>query len=402
MKIFISAGEPSGDLHGANLVRELRRRDRDVECLGFGGPKLEAAGSRVLFDLTQLAVVGVLRGVAAAPKLHGVLRQFKRTIDEERPDAVVLIDYPGFHWNLARYAKRRGVPVYYYCPPQTWGWGAWRVHRVRRDVDRVLCCLPFEVDWYRRHDCAVSYVGHPFFDDLADRTLDDGFLKSFYDQSAPLIAVLPGSRDHEVRDNLGLIAKTIDRVHRARPDAKFAFACFRRQHAEWVRAEMQGRPAPFEIHQGRTGELIHLADCALAVSGSVSLELLYETTPTVILYKVPRLMFHLQPLIRRVKYITLVNLLAAEELHPRDLSLYDPRSSDADEALFPEYLTYRDRSEEMASHLIGWLEDESSRMQLVRRLAALRDRVAHPGSTARAAASILGQESWNAPQQRSA
>lgn len=387
MKLFISAGEPSGDLHGANLIRELQRRS-GAECIGLGGPRMQAAGCRVLFDLPSMAIIGIFRAIAAVPKLRGVLRLAAETLDRERPDAVVLIDYPGFHWSLARAAKRRGIPVYFYCPPQTWAWGEWRVRRVRRDIDHVLCCLPFEVEWYRRHGCNATYVGHPFFDDLAERRLDGEFMQPYYEQTAPLVAMLPGSRDHEVRENLGALLDVVAKVKRTVPHSRIAFACFRERHADWVRAALAERSLDAEVHQGRTGELIHLADCAVAVSGSVSLELLYETTPTVILYQVSRLSFFLQEIVRRVKYITLVNLLAAAELHPKNLSLYDPSSPDADEALFPEYLTCVDRSTEIAQHVTQWLTDESARSQLVRRLDALRSRVAHRGSTARVAAVI--------------
>ena len=166
MTIFFSAGEPSGDLHGANLIRQLRRLRPEVKCVGYGGPEMAAAGCELHADLTVLAVMWFLRALLNLHKFLALASRADRYFRHQRPDAVVLIDYPGFNWWIARRAKAHGIPVFYYCPPQIWAWGSWRIKKMRRSVDHVLCALPFEATWFRRNGCRATFVGHPFFDEV--------------------------------------------------------------------------------------------------------------------------------------------------------------------------------------------------------------------------------------------
>src|SRR5262245_15701133 len=159
MRIFISAGEPSGDVHGGNLVRELRRLHPGVECVGFGGEHMAQAGASLLYRLTDLAVMWFARVLVNAVKFLQLLSQADRYFRHHRPDAVVLIDYPGFNWWIARRAKAHGIPVFYFVPPQLWAWAGWRVKKMRRFVDHVLCSLPFEEPWYQARGVAAHYVG---------------------------------------------------------------------------------------------------------------------------------------------------------------------------------------------------------------------------------------------------
>ena len=177
MRIFLSAGEPSGDLHAANLIQSLRKRWPDAEFVGYGGPRMAQAGAEVLFPLVEMAVMWFLRVLLNLPKFMALVDQADRYFRDERPDAVVLIDYPGLHWWIARKAKERGIPVFYYVPPQIWAWAGWRVKKVKKYVDHVLCSLPFEPAWYHeRGVIQAKYVGHPYFDELAERVLDETFL----------------------------------------------------------------------------------------------------------------------------------------------------------------------------------------------------------------------------------
>ena len=202
MQIFFSVGEPSGDLHGANLIQALRRRDAGLECVGYGGPRMAEAGCRLHADLTHLAVMWVWHVVVNLRRFLQLVRQADHYFREHSPDAVVLIDYPGFNWWIARRAKARGIPVFYYGTPQLWAWAPWRVKKMRRLVDHILCKLPFEAIWFQQHGCRATYVGHPYFDELSQRMLDTEFLRQVSDCSSCLITILPGSRNQEVEQNL--------------------------------------------------------------------------------------------------------------------------------------------------------------------------------------------------------
>ncbi|HPP53405.1 MAG TPA: hypothetical protein PK777_10670, partial [Thermoguttaceae bacterium] len=305
--------------------------------------------------------------------------------------AVVLIDYPGLNWWIARRAKVHRIPVFYYAPPQIWAWGRWRVHKMQRLVDHVLCGLPFEAPWFQEHGCRAVYVGHPFFDELQHQKLDGPFLQSLQQQGR-WVTILPGSRMQEVQANLSAFLKTAHLVHQAVPGIRFAVAAYRADQAELVRRRIAavGLHLPISVYVRRTPELIALADCCLACSGSVSLELLYRAKPTVIHYSISPLAYRVQEYFRKVKYITLVNLLAmADPLNSEDLRPYDPAGPEAEQAPFPEYLTYQDKSSQMAGHLVQWLTDEERRQAAVRRLELLREAVAQPGAASRAARYIL-------------
>ena len=203
------------------------------------------------------------------------------------------------------------------------------------------------------------------------------------------MAILPGSRTQEVTNNLQWFLKAAAIVHQKVPDARFALAAFKPHQAEIARPLVERSGLPIEICVGKTPELMRLADCAMAVSGSVSLELLYHTTPTVILYWISRPAYFVQGFFRKVKYITLVNLLSADGLADEDLTPFDPSQADADRVLFPEYLTCEDKSAQIAGHIVEWLTDPAKRAARVEALAALKDRVAHGGASGRAADYIL-------------
>jgi len=387
--IFFSAGEPSGDLHAAHLIRQLRARCPGLTAVGYGGPEMARAGCRLHADLTALAVMWFGRVLLNLHKFWDLAGRADRFFRHHRPDAVVLVDYPGFNFWIAKRAKAHGIPVFYYMPPQIWAWAQWRVRKMRRLVDHVLCSLPFEEGWFREYGCRATFVGHPFFDAETHRALDEQFLAEKRRRGGPLVTILPGSRTQEVAANLHWFLKAAEIVRREVPRARFAVAAFKPRHAEMARAAAEATAFPLEIHAGRTPELIQAADCCMAVSGSVSLELLYHAKPTVILYWISRTGYFVQGFFRKVKYITLVNLLVADELFPRDLTPYDPSQPDAERVPFPEYLTCEDESAQIAAHVIEWLTDPAKREARVEDLRRLRDRVAHGGAAGRAAQHIL-------------
>ena len=381
MRFFISAGEPSGDLHAANLVRAIRERHPDAEIVGFGGDHFREAGATLLFPLTKLAVMWFGRVLLNLHKFIGLANQADDYFRDHRPDVLVLIDYPGFHWALAKRAKARGIPVVFYVPPQLWAWAGWRVEKVRKWVDRVLCSLPFEPDWYRERGIDyASYVGHPYFDELDDRPLDEAFLQDQKEKSGPLVALLPGSRTQELTRNFPVMLRAAARVAEARSDARFAVACLHEAHRKLATEIFESSGVPLDrldIHCARTAELIRAADLSWSVSGSVGLELMNEALPTVVVYTIKPFDMFVARRFMKTKFISLVNLLAGEEV-------------------MPEYLTDRDVSAEMASHALRWLNDPMERSKASARLAELRGRVAVPGASRRAAEEILAMASASA------
>ncbi|MEX0819482.1 MAG: lipid-A-disaccharide synthase [Pirellulaceae bacterium] len=391
MRIFLSVGEPSGDIHGANLVRELRAINRGVECVGYGGPKMRAAGCDLHEDLTRFAVMWFLRVLL---NIHHFWRLYRRAdtyFREHRPDAVVLIDYPGFNWWIARAAQRYKIPVFYYGVPQIWAWAGWRIKKMRRLVDHTLCKLPFEEPWYRERGCPATYVGHPFFDETANHQLDRHFLERQRATAGRLVTILPGSRTQEVTSNLRWFIKAAAIVHQACPETRFAIASFNEKQADIARQAIADSSLPIEIHIGKTPELIHLATCCMACSGSVSLELLYHEKPTVILYWVSRFAYFVQKRFRTVQYITLVNLFAAADPFPKRITPYDPSAPGADRIPFPEYVTCGDKSQQIAAHVVEWLSDSDKLAARVAMLKHLSDQHARPGASARAAEYIVAK-----------
>lgn len=366
MQIFMSAGEPSGDLHGANLIRELKKRLPHLDVAGFGGPRMADAGAELLYPLTELAVMGVGQ-VAAHLKtflhLGSMAEQFFRN---HRPKAIILIDYPGFHWHLARRAHRYGVPVYYFVPPQLWAWASYRVARIRKHFTAVLTALPFEETWYAERGVRTHYIGHPFFDEVRHQQLDQEFMTSERSKSGTVVALLPGSRTQEVELNGPVLVNAAKRIHAARPEVRFLVAAFKPKHAGMVRQFVGGSNLPIDIHVGKTPEIIELAKVCGAVSGSVSLELLARRKPTVISYRSSWLFNTLARTLVKVKYFTLVNLLADAEL-------------------YPEFASDKDESQAIADKLLHWLNDESANVEVVRKLEELCGKVAVPGAVGRAA-----------------
>jgi lipid-A-disaccharide synthase len=242
---------------------------------------------------------------------------------------------------------------------------------MRKWVDTVLTALPFEDDWYRQRGVRTNYVGHPYFDELGRQTIDEAFVRDQRARGGPVVALLPGSRGQEVTGNFPLMVAAAKRVHAARPDVRFLVASFNDKQAVVARQMLAGSGIPADVHVGRTPEVIELADAAMAVSGSVGLELMYRLTPTVVVYKLKPFELLVARQFITARFISLVNLLAGEEL-------------------FPEYLTTRDDSVAMAGDVLAWLNDPAARAAAADRLRALRDRVAVPGACGRAAAAIAG------------
>ncbi len=339
---------------------------------------MAAAGVNLLYPLTDLAVMWFGRVLQHLPTffhLGAKAESFFRTL---RPAALVLIDYPGFHWHLAQRAHRYGVPVYYFVPPQLWAWAGWRVKKVKRDFTAVLTAMPFEDKWYADRGVRTHYVGHPYFDEIAAQQLDAEFVAGLRAPPGELVALLPGSRTQEVLHNFPMMVSAAKRVAAARPGVRFAVAAYKAKHADMAREMLAGCGLDVQISTARTPEVIEACTCCIAVSGSVGLELLVRAKPTVVVYRTGRLFHEVGKRLKTVKDISLVNLLAGERV-------------------FPEFTVAWDASAEVAGEVLKWLTDPPALAAAVGRLQELKATVAIPGAVERAA-DFLANEVRKSPR----
>ena len=386
MHVFFSVGEPSGDQHAAHLIRELQRRRPGIRVSGYGGPLMEQAGCTTLYQLTNLAVMGIWRVIPLLLTFYRLVQQARQFFETERLDAVELIDYPGFNWWIARKAKAAGIPVFYYLPPQLWAWGPWRIRKVRKFVDHVLCGLPFEFDWYAKRGISAEYVGHPFFDEVADAPLDREFCEQWRspgEHGPRTIGILPGSRNHEVHRNWPMMLEIMQTLHRRHPQARFLVANYKESHRAFCESEAREFQEDLPIHYfvGKTPEIIATAECCAMVSGSVSLEMLARGTPAIVMYRAGWLTYPPMRALVRLGSVTLPNLIAGRVVLPEWMVVYFPR---------------RD-IRAMTATLDRWLSDRVALAESRADLVALRDEIAKTGATPRAAEAILTRL---APQQR--
>ncbi|GBD37460.1 Lipid-A-disaccharide synthase [bacterium HR36] len=389
--IFLSAGEPSGDLHASNLVLALRRLEPQLRCSGLGGRRLQQAGCQLLFPLAEHAVMGLWPALRSLPLFYQVLQQVEDWLRHQRPDLVVLVDNPGFNWHVARRAKKFGIPVWYFVPPQLWAWAGWRVRKMRQLVEHVLSGLPFETTWFRRHGVATDYVGHPYCDALAGQPRDEAFIQAQHQSGATIVGLLPGSRTHEVRHNFPTLLRTACIVAQHFPGLRFLVACYQQAHADWIADYLRDSHAPqptkfrgvlhtpvatplspdqIEVHVGKTAAIIEAAQMCVAVSGSVTLELLYHARPSCVVYRISPLARCLKPLLLTCRYITLVNLLA-------------------ERMVFPEFVSVRCPARQIAAALLFWLDNPAAWQRCRDELNQLRQRFFQPGACQRAAQLIL-------------
>ena len=387
MRIFFSVGEPSGDLHASNLIRRMRECDADLDVVGFGGAKMRAAGCELLYDMTELAVMFLAGAIKNLRLFFKLIAQAEDYFANHSVDAVVLIDYPGFNWWIARKAKKYNIPVFYYGVPQMWAWAPWRIKKIRKFVDHVICKLPFEPKWFLDRGCEAFYVGHPYFDQLHEQTLDQSFIRKFENLEQSLVLLLPGSRDAEIVGNLSTLLSAGEKIRCSQPNVRLVVSCLSERQATMCRAACIEKDV--EIFFGRTQELMTQAKACIACSGSVSLELLYHRVPTVIVYKIGWVKSWLQNFVLKCKYITLTNLMNCDDIRRRHWGLYDPDEEGAELTLMPEYVSCSDRSEQIAARIATWLRLESARLENVEQLDVLAGRFAKPGATARAADYII-------------
>ncbi len=314
--VFLVAGEASGDLHGANLVRAMNRLDPDLSVVGIGGPHLRDTGMETLIDASSLSVVGITEVIAHLPVVLKSLSAIKRFLREMRPDLVILIDYPDFNLRIAKTAKQLGLPVFYYISPQIWAWRENRVRIIRERVDHMAVILPFEAPFYERHGVPVTFVGHPLMDtELGHHLLPFGSGPQSIDKG-PVIGLLPGSRVGEVRKLLPVMLDAARLLTRRNPSVRFLLSQAPGIPEDLLQPALPvDRTVPIEIVPNLL-DIFRRSAFVIAASGTVTLQAAIAGVPPIIVYKVSPLSYHLGKMLIRVPFIGLINLIAGKRIVP--------------------------------------------------------------------------------------
>lgn len=320
LRVFLSAGEASGDLHAACLVRALRERVGDVEIVGVGGDLMEAEGVRLLDNVTGRAAMWG-KALGQIGYFRGLLGRCRKTFRQWRPDVAVVIDFGGFHLYLSNAARDCGIPVLWYIPPQLWASRPWRVRKLRRGVRHVACVFPFEMDFYRRYGVPATFVGHPLLDILRDRERKQGgWSRDGLPEGRPLIGLLPGSRIQEIEHLLPTMLQVVRAIRDRHPNAGFAIAAAKADQLELIRQLESVAGLDVPILLDRTYDLMAAADLCLCTTGTTTAELLLHGTPMIAMYQVGRFGRDvLVPMFKQVPYIAMPNILAGRQIIPEFL-----------------------------------------------------------------------------------
>jgi len=316
-KLLIVAGESSGDLHGSHLAAALRRRLPDVKLFGVGGPLMRQADVEILHDVTEHAAVGIWEVAASLPKLVNVYNRLVRRLHSDKPDAVILIDYPEFNLRFARRARRLGVPVVYYISPQVWAWRTGRVKQVARYVDKMLVIFPFEEDFYNRHGVQATFVGHPLLDILRSvpsREQARAALRLPPDET--IIGLLPGSRVKEFDRLFPIMLGAAEKIQREKGNVRFVLGCGPAISGELVR-KLRGTAGPelVEVHDD-SYRVMRASDLLLVASGTATVEAAMLGVPMIVTYKVAWLTWKLFSGLMKVNTYAMVNLVAGRKVVP--------------------------------------------------------------------------------------
>jgi len=373
-RVFLVAGEPSGDQHGAALVRQLRELAPDVELVGLGGHRMKAEGMTLRFDLAEHAIVGFTEVFKHIPQVKAMFQSTVAEFDRSPPDAVVLIDYPGFNLRLAREAKRRGIRVVYYISPQLWAWGRGRLRKMAERVDLMLVILPFEETMYREVDMRVEFVGHPLLDEMAEYQIDEELMARWTtDGRSPVLGLLPGSRVQEITRLLPVMALTAELLRKDYPDGRFLVPLNDDDCIETAgRILADYSDARIEMVGGHVQEVLRSANACVITSGTATLEAAICGTPMVVAYKLSSPSYYVARMLVRIDHISLVNILAGG-------------------SLVPEFIQRQARPEAIAQAVKQILTEPEMRHRIVAGLGEVYRRLGKPGASRRAAERILDE-----------
>lgn len=317
MKIMFSAGEASGDMHGANIARALKALAPDVELLGMGGAKMAAAGVEIIYDIKDLGFIGVGEIIKKIPFFFRLRDFLVAKMKEEKPDLLVCIDYPGFNMRLIKKAKAAGIPVVYFILPTIWAWHKSRGKVIAEYTDLAISLFPFEERIYRAIGTNVVYAGNPLLDVVhADMSRDEAFRYFGLDPQKQTVLLMPGSRLQEVKGLLPVMVQAAEQIAAAVPAVQFILPRASTIDREMLHGYINSAAVPIVIGDDHVYDMMNMADVAIAASGTATLETALMGLPTVLIYKVAPLTYQLSKLLVHVKYIGLPNIISGRGIMP--------------------------------------------------------------------------------------
>jgi lipid-A-disaccharide synthase len=333
-KILLVAGEVSGDLHGSHLVEAIQRIEPEVQFSGVGGEGLERRGMKLLYPAHSLSVVGITEVFVKLRTILKALRGLKRSLEREKPDLVILIDFPEFNLRLAKIAHRRGIPILYYISPQVWAWRPKRIRLIAQLVRKMVVLFPFEVPLYEAAGVDVECVGHPLLDIVKPTLPKEKAYQQFgLDPKQRTIGLLPGSRSHEVERLLPPLLASAHLLQKEIPDLQFVIPLAPGIPKTILSSRMKNISVPVKVVEGFTYDVMNLSDLLITASGTATLEGAILGKPMIIIYKVSFPSYWIGRALIRVDHIGLVNLVAEKEIAPELIQKDVHPQRIADEAL---------------------------------------------------------------------
>ncbi|WP_090996724.1 lipid-A-disaccharide synthase [Pedobacter insulae] len=363
MKYYLVAGEASGDLHGANLMKALKAEDPAAEFRYFGGDKMQAQGGKLVKHYAEMAFMGFTEVILNLATIFKNLKACKEDLIVYQPDALILIDFPGFNLKIADFAKENGIKVCYYISPKVWAWNQKRVLRIKRVVDRLFCILPFEVDFYASWGMKVDYVGNPLLDEIAAFKVNPNFRQMEELSNQPIIALLPGSRKQEIERLLPEMLSTVKNF----PNHQFVIAAaptFNDTYYDQFIGEKS-----VKLIFAKTYDLLSVAQVAIVASGTATLETALFRVPQVVVYKGGRISIAIARLLVKIKFISLVNLIM-------------------DKAVVAELIQEDCNTTKIVAELNQLIEG-NKRNEMLRDYATLADKMGSEGASERTAKLIV-------------
>lgn len=360
--VFLVAGESSGDTHGAHLVRALRAAEPAIRCEGLGGEQMAAAGMSLRHDLAGRAIMGFTEVLKSLGYIRRIFNETVEHLSKERPDCLVLIDYPGFNIRLAEKAKTLGIPVVYYISPQVWAWKKGRIHTLARTVDRMLLILPFEVPLYREVGLRCSYVGHPLMDHIPEVPIEGLF------RGPMTIGLLPGSREQEIGRILPVMLEVAQGIRARHPEARFVTPCVNAERQAQIEALAEG--FPLETTVGKAYEVLDAARFCMVASGTATVETCIFGAPMVIIYRISPISYRLARMLVRIDHVGMVNILAKRRI-------------------VPEFIQQDATPEKILPVALDLIEETPARSEMLKELEAVCQKLGSGGASARAAGEIL-------------